>query len=131
VYPKRSCLCSSPAPFAPKVPPGGSYTRHGAWRNVSKGYDSPVTSVEAELQELRRRRRTRRIVIAVSCVAVFIVAAVWLSNRNSTMTCGEWQAEYSNAALQSGGTIAWNGRGTVANLKQVRPEGCPIPVPGN
>ena len=86
-----------------------------------------MTSVKAQLQKLRRRRRTRLIVIAVCCAAVLILAGVWLSNRDSTMTCSEWQAEYSNAVLQSGGTIAWNGSGTRANLEQVRPEGCPIP----
>src|SRR4051794_11286807 len=88
-----------------------------------------MPSVEAELQELRRRRRTRRIVIAVSCVAVLIVAAVWLSNRHSTMTCSDWQAEYSAALLYSGGSPESRtyGTGTKANLEQIRPEGCPIP----
>jgi heme A synthase len=85
-------------------------------------------SVEAELQELRRRRRNRRIVIAVSCIVVLIVVGVWLSQRNSTMSCGDWQAEYMTAVQRSGGTMPATGHGTVANLEQVRPEGCPAPT---
>jgi ferric-dicitrate binding protein FerR (iron transport regulator) len=93
-----------------------------------KGYDPGMTSVEAELQELRRRRRTRRIVVAVACVAVLVLGAVWLNSRKSTMSCGDWQAEYTTAALQAGGE---SGSGTLVNLEKVRPEGCPIPfVPG-
>jgi len=85
-----------------------------------------MTSLEAELQELRRRRRTRRIVVAVACVAVLILGVVWLSSRDSTMSCGDWQAEYTTAVL--GGPAA---NGTRVNLEKVRPEGCSIPsVPG-
>jgi hypothetical protein len=84
-------------------------------------------SVEAELQELRRRRRIRRIVVAVCCVAVLILVAVWLSSRHSTMTCDEWQAEYANAVIHTGGSAPEYGTGTRANLEQVRPEGCPNP----
>ena len=81
---------------------------------------------EAELQELRRRRRTRRIVVAVACVAVLILGAVWLSSRKSTMSCGDWQAQYTSSVLAGAA-----GSGTRANLEKVRPEGCPNPaVPG-
>jgi ferric-dicitrate binding protein FerR (iron transport regulator) len=83
-------------------------------------------TLEAELQALRRRRRDRRIAIAVACVAVLIVAVVWLASRDSTMTCDEWQTEYTNAVLHEPTT-----GGTRVNLEQVRPEGCSIPlVPG-
>ena len=88
-----------------------------------------MTSIAAELQELRRRRRTRRIVVALACVAVLILGGVWLNSRKSTMSCGDWQAEYTTAFLQAGGTT---GSGTLVNLEKVRPEGCPIPfVPGS
>ena len=88
-----------------------------------------MASLAAELQELRRRRRARRIVVAVACVAVLILGAVWLNSRNSTMSCGDWQAEYITAVLQAGGP---SGSGTQVNLEKVRPEGCPIPfVPGS
>lgn len=93
-----------------------------------------MTSVEAELQELRRRRRTRHIVIAISCVAVLILAGVWLSGRHSTMTCSDWQAEYLAALIPIGGSPESRtyGTGTKVNLEQVRPEGCPIPAaPGD
>jgi ferric-dicitrate binding protein FerR (iron transport regulator) len=85
-----------------------------------------MTSLEAELQELRRRRRTRRIVVAVACVAVLVLGAVWLSSRESTMSCGDWQGEYTTAVLAGAAAS-----GTRVNLEKVRPEGCPIPfVPG-
>ena len=87
-----------------------------------------MTSMSAELQELRRCRRIRRIVVAVACVAVLILGAVWLNGRKSTMSCGDWQAEYTTAVLVAGGS---SGSGTVVNLEKARPEGCPIPfVPG-
>jgi heme A synthase len=87
-----------------------------------QGYGSSVTSLERELQELRRRRRARRIVVAVVCMAVLIISGVWLSSRNSTMTCAEWHAEYARTVVP----------GTQVNLEKVRPEGCAIPfVPGN
>jgi hypothetical protein len=84
-------------------------------------------SIEGELQELRRRRRTRRIVVAVACAAALILGVLWLNSRKSTMSCGDWQAEYTSAVLQAGGP----GSGTAVNLEKVRPEGCPMPfVPG-
>jgi heme A synthase len=84
-----------------------------------------MTDMQATLQERRRRRRARRIVVAVASVAVLILGGLWLNSTKPTMTCSEWQAEYSNAVLQN------NGSGTQVNLEHVRPEGCPIPlVPG-
>jgi len=59
-------------------------------------------------------------------VAVLILGALWLSSLDSTMTCGEWQTEYTNAVAHEPASS-----GTRVNLEQVRPEGCPIPfVPG-
>jgi len=44
------------------------------------------------------------------------------------MTCGQWQAEYHDAALHGGGQ---HGNGTVVLPERVRPNGCPIPsLPG-
>jgi hypothetical protein len=97
---------------------------HSAVRDTIR----PMASVGEELQELRRRRRNRRIAVAVGCVVLLILAGIWLKGRNSTMSCGDWQAEYSTAVLQSGGTMPATGHGTVSNLEQVRPEGCPIPA---
>jgi hypothetical protein len=99
---------------------------HSGLFRSHEGYDPGMASLEAELQELRRRRRTRRIVVAVACVAVLILGAVWLSSRNSTMSCGDWQAQYTSSVLAGAA-----GSGTRANLEKVRPEGCPNPaVPG-
>jgi flagellar biosynthesis/type III secretory pathway M-ring protein FliF/YscJ len=79
-------------------------------------------SLEAGLREVRRRRRKRRIAVAVTCVLVLVVGVLWLNSRDSTMTCGEWQAEYSSAVLQEP-----TSSGTRVNLEQVRPEGCETP----
>jgi hypothetical protein len=80
-------------------------------------------SLEADLTEARRRRRNRRIAVVVACVAVLIVGVVWLNSRDSTtMTCGEWQTEYSAAVAHEP-----TSSGTRVNLEQVRPEGCSIP----
>ena len=86
-----------------------------------------MTSIAADLQELRRRRRTRRIVSLSP--AWRYTSSARLNSRKSTMSCGDWQAEYTTAVLRSGGS---SGSGTQVNLEKVRPEGCPIPfVPGN
>jgi hypothetical protein len=79
-------------------------------------------SLEVELREAQRRRRYRRIAIAVACVTVLGVGALWLNGRDATMTCDEWQTEYSSAVLQEP-----TSSGTRVNLEQVRPEGCPTP----
>jgi hypothetical protein len=97
---------------------------HSAVRDTIRS----MASVGEELQELRRRRRNRRIAVVVGCVVLLILAGIWLKGRNSTMSCSDWQAEYSTAVLQSGGTMPDTGHGTVSNLEQVRPEGCPIPA---
>ena len=85
-----------------------------------------MTDLQATLDELRRRRRTRRVGIAVACVVVVILGGVWLNSTKPTMTCGEWQAEYSSALAnkQESGI----GNGTLVNLEQTRPEGCQIPA---
>jgi hypothetical protein len=54
---------------------------------------------------------------------VLIVAGLWLNSTKRTMTCGEWQAEYANAAQHN----ITDGSGTQALLERVRPEGCPTP----
>src|SRR3954470_18841075 len=56
------------------------------------------------------------------------VAGMRLSNRHSTMTCSDWQAEYSAALVPIGGSpdSRTHGTGTKANLDQVRREACPI-----
>jgi hypothetical protein len=64
---------------------------------------------------------------------VLILGGLWLSSRHSTMTCSDWQAEYSSALVPIGGSpdSRTYGTGTKVNLEQVRPEGCPFPaVPG-
>ena len=81
-----------------------------------------MTSLEAELRELRRRRRTRRIAIAVACAAVLILGAVWLTGRNSTMTCDEWQTQYTEV-VRSGSAA----NGTRVLLEQSQPDDCPMP----
>jgi hypothetical protein len=81
-------------------------------------------SVEAELQELRRQRRNRRIAVVVACVAVLIAGVIWLNSRNgAAMTCREWQTQYTAAVLHGQAAA-----GTQVNLEQVRPEGCPAPL---
>jgi len=85
-----------------------------------------MTDIQATLEESRRRRRLRRIVVAVGSVTVLILGGLWLNSTKPTMTCSEWQAEYANAVLHN------NGSGTQVNLESVRPEGCEIPsVPGS
>ncbi len=87
-----------------------------------------MTGMQAELQELRRRRRTRRIGISVACVAVLILGGLWLNSTKPTMTCAEWQAEYSSALANKQESGIGIGNGTLVNLEQTRPEGCQTPT---
>jgi len=78
-----------------------------------------------ELQQLRRRRRVRRIGVAVLSASVVILAAIWLNHSKPTSdeACQDWQANYAFAvAHDTGGGIGVN------QMLALRPADCSIPL---